>query len=668
MGGRGRGSLSITRQIIEEHLVEGKFEPGEEIALKIDQTLTQDATGTMAYLQFEALGITEVKTGLSVSYVDHNTIQSGFENADDHRYLKSIAAKYGIVFSKPGNGICHQVHLERFAIPGKTLLGSDSHTPTAGGIGMIAIGAGGLDVAMAMGGSPFYLSCPHVIALNLNGQLSPWVTAKDVALKVLELFTTRGNVGRVFEYMGEGVKTLSVPERATIANMGAECGVTTSVFPSDDNTLQFLRAQHRAHDWIELKADDDDPDSDDYEDSVEIDLNEIVPLAACPHSPDNIKPVAELEGMEVNQVCIGSCTNSSFKDLMTVAKMLEGKKVHPDVELVVAPGSRQVLENIAMAGGLTSLINAGARIAECTCGFCIGNSYSPATDAVSLRTSNRNFMGRSGTKSAKVYLVSPETAAAAAIAGRITDPRELGLKYPYIELPEQFYIDDSMILQPARASATGVGVEVEVYRGPNIGSPPSFSPLPDTISGLVTIKVGDNITTDHIIPAGSRMKYRSNIAKYAEFVFEPLDRQFYKRASETMRKGKHNIIVAGDSYGQGSSREHAALCPAFLGVKAVIAKSFERIHMANLINFGILPLIFDTKSDYNLIDRGDELEIPNIRRRLSNNEQIAVRDKSKGGHEFKVCTQLTKRERSIILAGGLLPYIKEGIKGGGERG
>ncbi len=668
MGGRGRGSLSITRQIIEEHLVEGKFEPGEEIALKIDQTLTQDATGTMAYLQFEALGITEVKTGLSVSYVDHNTIQSGFENADDHRYLKSIAAKYGIVFSKPGNGICHQVHLERFAIPGKTLLGSDSHTPTAGGIGMIAIGAGGLDVAMAMGGSPFYLSCPHVIALNLNGQLSPWVTAKDVALKVLELFTTRGNVGRVFEYMGEGVKTLSVPERATIANMGAECGVTTSVFPSDDNTLQFLRAQHRAHDWIELKADDDDPDSDDYEDSVEIDLNEIVPLAACPHSPDNIKPVAELEGMEVNQVCIGSCTNSSFKDLMTVAKMLEGKKVHPDVELVVAPGSRQVLENIAMAGGLTSLINAGARIAECTCGFCIGNSYSPATDAVSLRTSNRNFMGRSGTKSAKVYLVSPETAAAAAIAGRITDPRELGLKYPDIELPEQFYIDDSMILQPARASATGVKVEVEVYRGPNIGSPPSFSPLPDTISGLVTIKVGDNITTDHIIPAGSRMKYRSNIAKYAEFVFEPLDRQFYKRASETMRKGKHNIIVAGDSYGQGSSREHAALCPAFLGVKAVIAKSFERIHMANLINFGILPLIFDTKSDYNLIDRGDELEIPNIRRRLSNNEQIAVRDKSKGGHEFKVCTQLTKRERSIILAGGLLPYIKEGIKGGGERG
>ncbi len=664
----GRGSLSITRQIIEEHLVEGKFEPGEEIALKIDQTLTQDATGTMAYLQFEALGITEVKTGLSVSYVDHNTIQSGFENADDHRYLKSIAAKYGIVFSKPGNGICHQVHLERFAIPGKTLLGSDSHTPTAGGIGMIAIGAGGLDVAMAMGGSPFYLSCPHVIALNLNGQLSPWVTAKDVALKVLELFTTRGNVGRVFEYMGEGVKTLSVPERATIANMGAECGVTTSVFPSDDNTLQFLRAQHRAHDWIELKADDDDPDSDDYEDSVEIDLNEIVPLAACPHSPDNIKPVAELEGMEVNQVCIGSCTNSSFKDLMTVAKMLEGKKVHPDVELVVAPGSRQVLENIAMAGGLTSLINAGARIAECTCGFCIGNSYSPATDAVSLRTSNRNFMGRSGTKSAKVYLVSPETAAAAAIAGRITDPRELGLKYPDIELPEQFYIDDSMILQPARASAAGVKVEVEVYRGPNIGSPPSFSPLPDTISGLVTIKVGDNITTDHIIPAGSRMKYRSNIAKYAEFVFEPLDRQFYKRASETMRKGKHNIIVAGDSYGQGSSREHAALCPAFLGVKAVIAKSFERIHMANLINFGILPLIFDTKSDYNLIDRGDELEIPNIRRRLSNNEQIAVRDKSKGGHEFKVCTQLTKRERSIILAGGLLPYIKEGIKGGGERG
>ena len=666
MSGRG----SITRRIIEEHLAEGKFEPGEEIALRIDQTLTQDATGTMAYLQFEALGIAEVKTELSVSYVDHNTIQSGFENADDHRYLRSIAAKYGILFSKPGNGICHQVHLERFAIPGKTLLGSDSHTPTAGGIGMIAIGAGGLDVAMAMGGSPFYLSCPHVIALNLKGQLNPWVTAKDVALKVLELFTTRGNVGRVFEYKGEGVKTLSVPERATIANMGAECGVTTSVFPSDDNTLQFLRAQHRAHDWIELIA-GDDPDGDDYEDSVEIDLNEIVPLAACPHSPDNIKPVAELEGMEVNQVCIGSCTNSSFKDLMTVAKILEGKKVHPDVELIVAPGSRQVLQNIAIAGGLTSLINAGARIAECTCGFCIGNSYSPATDAVSLRTSNRNFMGRSGTKSAKVYLVSPETAAAAAITGRIIDPRELGLKYPHIALPEQFYIDDSMILQPARTSATGV--EVKVYRGPNIGAPPSFSPLPDTISGLVTIKLGDNITTDHIIPAGSRMKYRSNIAKYAEFVFEPLDRQFYKRASETMRKGKYNIIVAGDSYGQGSSREHAALCPAFLGVKAVIAKSFERIHMANLINFGILPLIFDSRADYGLIDRGDELEIPDVRWRLANNEQIVVRDKSKdkgkNGYEFKVRTQLTERERSIILAGGLLPYIKSGIKvnGGGER-
>ncbi len=644
--------MSITRKIIESHIEEGKFEPGEEIAIRIDQTLTQDATGTMAYLQFEALGISDLKTELSVCYVDHNTIQAGFENADDHRYLKSIARKYGIVFSKPGNGICHQVHLERFAIPGKTLLGSDSHTPTAGGIGMFAIGAGGLDVAVAMCGSPFYLRCPRIRALNLKGKLQPWVAAKDVALKVLQLFTTRGNVGYVFEYRGEGVKTLSVPERATIANMGAECGVTTSVFPSDEITLAFLQAQRRAHDWSELKADADTPD---YESEVEIDLSEVVPLAACPHSPDNVKPVAELEGTEVNQVCIGSCTNSSFKDLMTVARILEGNKVHPDVELIIAPGSRQVLANIARAGGLSSLIDAGARIAECTCGFCIGNSYAPHNDAVSLRTSNRNFMGRSGTETAKVYLVSPETAAVAAITGEITDPRNFRKSYPAVEsLPQALYINDSMIIQPAKKD-----MDVEIYRGPNMGAPPSgFIPLPDTIHGAVTIKLGDKITTDHIIPAGSRLKYRSNIARYAEYVFELLDRDFYDRAIDNRARGKYNIIVAGDSYGQGSSREHAALCPAYLGVKAVIAKSFERIHMANLVNFGILPLLFNSHSDYDAIDMGDELELIAVRRSLVNNEQITIYNKSKE-HEFKVDYQLSKREQEIILAGGLLPYIKE---------
>ncbi len=648
---RLNGIMSITRKIIESHIEYGEFEPGEEIAIRIDQTLTQDATGTMAYLQLEALGIAELKTELSVSYVDHNTIQAGFENADDHRYLCSIARKYGIFFSKPGNGICHQVHLERFASPGKTLLGSDSHTPTAGGIGMFAIGAGGLDVAVAMGGSPFYIKCPKIRAINLKGKLQPWVTAKDVALKVLELFTTRGNVGYVFEYRGEGVKTLSVAERATIANMGAECGVTTSIFPSDERTLEFLRAQQRAHDWLELKAGDDTAD---YESEVEIDLNEVVPLAACPHSPDNIKPVAELEGTEVNQVCIGSCTNSSFKDLMTVAKILEGNKVHPDVELIIAPGSRQVLMNIARAGGLSALIDAGARIAECTCGFCIGNSYAPATDAVSLRTSNRNFKGRSGTASAKVYLVSPETAAVAAISGKITDPRGEEMSYPAVEpLPQTLYIDDSMIIKPSKKD-----MNADVYRGPNIGAPPSgFMPLPESIHGAVTIKLGDNITTDHIIPAGSRLKYRSNIARYARYVFEPLDRCFYDRAMENRARGKYNIIIAGDSYGQGSSREHAAICPAYLGVKAVIAKSFERIHMANLINFGVLPLIFSSHSDYDAIDMGDELELMAVRRSIEDNEPITVYDRSKG-HEFGVNHQLTMREREILLAGGLIPYIR----------
>ena len=639
---------SITQKIIEKHLVDGKFEPGKEVAIKIDQTLTQDATGTMAYLQFEAMGLSKVKTELSVSYIDHNTIQVGFENADDHRYLQSVAAKYGILLSRAGNGICHQVHLERFGKPGKTLLGSDSHTPTAGGLGMIAIGAGGLDIAVAMGGEPFYLTCPKVTKINLKGKLKPWVSAKDVVLKVLEIFTTKGNVGTIFEYGGEGAKNLTVPERATITNMGAECGVTTSVFPSDETTKQFLKAQGREQDWTEVKA---DPDAE-YDRVIDIDLSEIVPLVAYPHSPGNIKTVKELSGMKVNQVCIGSCTNSSYKDLMTVAKILKGKKVHPSVSFVISPGSKQVIENLAKEGALADLYSTGARITEPVCGFCIGNSQSPQTDAVSIRTSNRNFFGRSGTKTANLYLTSPETAAASLLTGKMTDPRDLGIDYPSVEMPAKFYIDDSMILLPSETPD-----DVKIYRGPNIGDPPSNPPMPADISGVVTIKVGDKITTDHIIPAGSRMKYRSNVPKYSEFVFEIVDDTFYKRASEIRDNGKHNIIVGGLSYGQGSSREHAALCPMFLGVKAVIAKSFERIHSANLINFGIIPLTFKTESDYDQIDSGDELEIPDIRIVLSENKPLIVNNLTKG-KQFEVNYELSERQKNILLAGGMLSYIK----------
>ena len=639
---------SITQKILEEHIIKGNFYPGEELAIKIDQTLTQDATGTMAYLQFEAMGMSKVKTELSVSYIDHNTIQVGFENADDHRYLQSIAAKYGIYLSRAGNGICHQVHLERFGKPGKTLLGSDSHTPTAGGLGMIAIGAGGLDIAVAMGGEPFYLTCPKVIKINLQGKLQPWVSAKDVVLKVLEIFTTKGNVGCVFEYGGEGVKTLTVPERATITNMGAECGVTTSVFPSDIITKQFLEAQGREKDWVEVKADEDAH----YEKTVNIDLNELVPLAAVPHSPGNIKTLKELSGILVNQVCIGSCTNSSYKDLMTVAKILKGKKVHPSVSLVISPGSKQVIENLARTTALADLYSTGARITEPVCGFCIGNSQSPQTEAVSIRTSNRNFFGRSGTKDANLYLTSPEIAAVAAITGKITDPRDIGMEYPQVEMPKKFYTDDSMIILPSK-----IPEQVEIYRGPNIGEPPFNSPMPFNISGVVTIKVGDKITTDHIIPAGSRMKYRSNVPKYSEFVFEIVDDTFYKRAVQYRDEGKHNIIVGGLSYGQGSSREHAALCPMFLGVKAVIAKSFERIHSANLINFGIIPLTFKADSDYDEIDSGDEIQIPNIREVISKNESLIVKNLSKG-KDFEVNYELSERQRSILLAGGMLSYIK----------
>ncbi len=641
----------IVRKILEKHIVEGTWEPGKEIAIKIDQTLTQDATGTMAYLQFEAMGTPKVKTELSVSYVDHNTVQIGFENADDHKYLQTVAEKYGIIYSRAGNGICHQVHLERFGKPGKTLLGSDSHTPTGGGIGMVAIGAGGLDVAVAMAGGPFYLTCPNVIKVNLTGKLKPWVAAKDVVLKMLELFTTKGNVGCVFEYGGDGVKTLSVPERATITNMGAECGVTTSVFPSDEITKQFLKAQGREQDWSELKADTDAQ----YFKEIEVDLSKIVPLTAFPHSPGNIKTVKELEGMTVDQVCLGSCTNSSYKDLMTVAKILEGKHAHPNVSFVIAPGSKQVLQNIARDGGLTELIAAGARIAESACGFCIGNSQSPKTESVSLRTSNRNFLGRSGTKSANVYLVSPETAAAAVITGKMTDPRDLekmGISYPHVTMPEQFYIDDSMFVYPPDHPK-----HIKIYRGPNIGDPPASLPMPDSIAGEVTIKVEDQITTDHIIPAGSKMKYRSNVPKYSEFLFEVVDPDFYERAKKIKDSGKANIFVAGLSYGQGSSREHAALCPMYMGTKAVIAKSFERIHTANLINFGIIPLTFKNEQDYTKIDQGDDLEIPDVKHAIEKGGTLKVKNKTKGV-EFEVTYNLSDRQREIILAGGTLAYMK----------
>ncbi|HHX77537.1 MAG TPA: aconitate hydratase [Firmicutes bacterium] len=639
--------LTLTEKILSEHLIEGKYEKGKEIGIKIDQTLTQDATGTMAALQFEAMKVPRVRTELSVSYIDHNTVQIGFENADDHLYLQTVAARYGIIYSRAGNGICHQVHLERFGKPGKTLLGSDSHTPTCGGIGMIAIGAGGLDVAVAMAGGPFYMTCPRVIKINLIGKLKPWVSAKDVILKVLEIFSTKGNVGTVFEYGGEGVAGLSVPERATIANMGAECGVTASVFPSDDITRNFLKSQGREEDWAELVA---DPDAE-YDRVVDINLDEIEPMAATPHSPGNVKKVREIEGLKVNQVCLGSCTNSSYKDLMTVAQILKNQKVHPQTSFVVAPGSRQVLENITRSGGFTALLSAGARFAESACGFCIGNSHSPGSGAVSLRTSNRNFEGRSGTKDAQVYLVSPETAAAAVITGKITDPRDLearGINYPQVKLPEQFYTDDSMFIYPPDTPE-----EVEIYRGPNIGDPPQSGPMPVEINGVVAIKLGDKITTDHITPAGSRLKYRSNIPKYATFVFENNDPEFVDRTKTIKEAGKFSVIVAGESYGQGSSREHAAICPMYLGVKAVIAKSLERIHKANLVNFGIIPLTFKDGKDYDSISQDDELAIENIHNSLQEGKPVTVRNKTKGT-EFQVVYDLSEREKKVLLAGGTL--------------
>jgi len=635
---------NLVEKILSRHLISGALAPGEEIGIRIDQTLTQDATGTMAYLQFEAMNMPGVKTELSVSYIDHNTIQIGFENADDHRYLQSVAQKYGIVFSRPGNGICHQVHLERFGKPGKTLIGSDSHTPTCGALSMIAIGAGGLDVALAMAGKPFYLICPKVIKINLTGKLNPWVSAKDVILKVLEIFTTKGNVNTVFEYGGEGVASLTVPERATITNMGAECGVTTSIFPSDKMTRLFLRSQQREGDFTELKADKDAV----YAKVVNINLSKIEPLTAKPHSPDNISTVKKMKKIEVNQVCLGSCTNSSYKDLVTVAKILKGKTAHAGVSFILAPGSRQVMEELSRSGYLTDLIASGARLMENACGFCIGNSQSPQSAAVSLRTSNRNFLGRSGTMDANVYLVSPETAAAAIITGRFTDPRDLKISYPRVAMPKKFSIDDSMIIWPDRKKKA-----VEVCRGPNIGSLPRSPELSDTICGEVTIKVGDKITTDHIIPAGARMKYRSNIPKYSEFVFENVDPSFAGRAQAIKKSGKQNIIVAGLSYGQGSSREHAALCPMYLGVRAVIAKSFERIHAANLINFGILPLIFTDGNDYDKIDQEDDLEIVEARKIITGDGKFPVQNTTKGFSFYATCV-LSDRQKQILLAGGAL--------------
>jgi aconitate hydratase len=642
-------SFTLTEKILRDHLVDGRYEAGKEIGIRIDQTLTQDATGTMAYLQFESMGLSKVETELSVSYVDHNTVQVGFENADDHRYLQTIAGRYGIHFSRPGNGICHQVHLERFGRPGKTLLGSDSHTPTCGGLAMIAIGAGGLDVAVAMGGGAYYMTCPKVIKVNLEGKLPDWVTAKDVILKVLEELSTKGNVGCVCEYGGDGVRDLTVPERATITNMGAETGVTTSLFPSDEETRKFLAAQERKDQWTPLEADE----NADYDRVMDIDLSDLEPLMAAPHSPGKIVPVSDLEGTAVDQVMIGSCTNSSYVDLMTVAGMLRGRSLVPGVSLGVAPGSRQVLMMIAENGALSDLLSFGARILESACGFCIGNSMSPKTDSVSIRTSNRNFKGRSGTPSANVYLASPAVAAAAALKGEITDPRNLNMEFPRVKMPERFKIDDSMIIPPLPAEER---LKISIYRGPNIGAPPANDPMPEDFKGKIAIKVEDYVTTDHIMPAGSRLKYRSNVPKYSEFVFEPLDPDFSRRATEQRDRGIHNVVVAGVSYGQGSSREHAALCPMYLGVKAVIAKSIERIHAANLVNFGIVPFTFVAESDYDFLKRDDELEISGFRAAIEDGDEVIEALDRTTGRRVLLKTDLSERQRKILIAGGLLPY------------
>ena len=635
---------TLTYKILADHLVEGRLEAGEPIGIRIDQTLTQDITGTMAMMEYEAMGAPPPTTDVSVNYVDHNMMQLSFENADDHAFLRTFSAKHGMVFSKPGNGICHQVHLERFSVPGKTLLGADSHTPTCGGAGMIAIGAGGLDVASAIAGRPFRLTCPRVLGVRLTGKLGPFVTAKDVILYMLELLSTTGNVGWVVEYTGPGTKTLDVPERATITNMGAEMGVTTSLFPSDEVTRRFFRWQGREDAWRALRPDRGAR----YDRVIEIDLGELEPHIACPHSPGNVKRVRDLAGLTVNQVCIGSCTNSSVRDLLAVAAMLKGRKVHPAVDVVVAPGSRQVLQTLARSEAMDDLLAAGVRLDECACGFCIGAAQAPQTDAVSVRTNNRNFEGRSGTRSAQVYLASPETAVACALTGKMTDPRDLGLEPPKVRLPRRLVIDDSMTLPPADDPAS-----VEVVRGPNIVPPPPFEALPDQFAGLVTLKVGDKITTDHIMPAGRLAIYRSNVPRYAEYVFSRVDETFAERATGVRDAGKANLVVAGESYGQGSSREHAALCPRFLGVRAVIAKGIERIHQANLVNFGILPLVFETGADYDAVDQGDNLELADLRAAVADRDTLTVRNTTKGT-TMDVRLVASPQQRESLLAGGVL--------------
>ena len=638
--------LTLAQKIIKAHLLSGDMTVGTDVGLKIDQTLTQDATGTMAYLEFEAMGVPRVKTEKSVAYIDHNTLQTGFENADDHRFIQSVAKKHGIWFSRPGNGICHQVHLERFGKPGKTLIGSDSHTPTGGGIGMLAMGAGGLDVAVAMGGGAYYISMPKMVRINLTGKLRPWVSAKDIILEVLKIMSVKGGVGKIIEYGGEGVKTLSVPERATITNMGAELGATTSIFPSDEITKAFLKAQGREEDWSEQKPDEDAV----YDEVIDIDLSALVPMAACPHSPDNIKSISELAGQTVDQVCIGSCTNSSYRDLMIVASILKGKTIAENVSLAIAPGSKQVYNMLALNGALGDLIAAGARILECACGPCIGMGQSPNSKGISLRTFNRNFEGRSGTADGQIYLVSPETAAASALAGVFCDPTTLG-EQPEIVMPEEFLINDNMVAAPAPVEEMD---SVEVLRGPNIKPFPTTQPLADSIEAPCALKVGDNITTDHIMPAGAKiLPLRSNIPAISNHCFTVCDKDFPARAKEL---GK-SVIVGGSNYGQGSSREHAALAPLYLGVKAVLVKSFARIHRSNLINAGILPLTFANEADYDEISQGDVLSMPDVKEAVKSGKDIVITNKTTGKQIVAKC-ELTERTKEIILEGGLLNYTK----------
>lgn len=642
---------SLAYKIIENHLVSGKMVPGEEIAIKIDQTLTQDATGTMAYLEFETIGIKRVKTELSVSYVDHNLLQTDFKNADDHRYLQSVAQKYGIWFSKPGNGICHQVHLERFAIPGKTLLGSDSHTPTAGGCSMLAIGAGGLDVAMAMAGKPFYLRMPKIVGIYLYGKLKPWVSARDIALYLLSKFTVKGGLGKILEYFGPGIKELSVPERATICNLGTEMGATTSIFPSDEITLKWLIAQDREKDFVELLPDEDA----NYDEIIEVNLSQLEPLCACPSSPDKVKRVVEEAGKPVSQVIVGSCANSSLKDLLIVAKVLEKYRVHPEVSFEVNPGSLQVLENLVSLSAFQSLLRGGTRIHQCGCLGCIGMGQAPPTNTISLRTFTRNFPGRSGTNPDFVYLVSPETAVASAIKGVITDPQELG-EYPQIQLPEKFILNDSLLIPPLPEEEAQ---RIEIIRGPNIVALPSFDPLPQDLEGIFLLKVEDNITTDHIMPAGAEiLPLRSNLPAISKYVYKNIAPKFSEKALELKNKGLAIGIIGGENYGQGSSREHAALAPRFLGVRIKLAKSFARIHRNNLINFGILPLLFENKKDYDKLEEGDEFFIKNLKNTIKNGEKrIEIILKNKGS--FWALIELTNRERACILAGSLLNLARE---------